>query len=106
MLRDMTVLSRDARACTGVFRLDGHRKPYYFVALRAPSGSYRVQRVYPHAPADASAAVSQALNGDADNPPERSRGGGLDRAGWVYLAAPPRWAEHCGLSRLSLDCVA
>jgi hypothetical protein len=91
MLRDMTVLSRDARSATGVFRLDGHRKPFYFYALRAPSGFYRVQRVYPTAPADASAAVSQALNGDGDNPPERSRGGGA-RHPSVYLAAPPTGA--------------
>lgn len=97
MLRDMTVLSRDARACTGVFRLDGHRKPYYFVALRAPSGSYRVQRVYPHAPADASAAVSQALNGDADNPPERSRGG---EARPRRLGLPRRAARLGGTLRI------
>ncbi len=88
MLRDMTVLSRDSRSATGVFRLDGHRRPYYFVALRNPSGHFRVQRVYPNAPADASAAVSQALNGDGDNPPERRRGGAVCR-GWVCLAAPP-----------------
>ncbi|MFN8499495.1 MAG: hypothetical protein U0641_16720 [Anaerolineae bacterium] len=88
MLRDMTVLSRDTRSATGVFRLDGHRRPYYFVALRNPSGYFRVQRVYPNAPADASAAVSQALNGDGDNPPERRRGeAGCARR--VCLAAPP-----------------
>lgn len=96
MLRDMTVLSRDARSCTGVFRLDGHRKPFYFVALRAPTGFFRVQRVYPQAPADASAAVSQALNGSDDNPPERSRGGGPGRALRVYLAAPSGRTGYTG----------
>ncbi len=75
MVRDVTVLSRDTRSATGVFRLDGHRKPYYFYALRAPSGSYRVQRIVPTTTADASAAVTQALNADGENPPERSRGG-------------------------------
>ncbi len=79
MLRDMTVLSRDTRSATGVFRLDGHRKPYYFFAVRNPGGVYRVQRVFPSAPADASAAVTQALNGDSDNPPERSRGEAASR---------------------------
>lgn len=74
MLRDMTLLSRDTRSATGVFRLDGFRKPFYFLAVRAPSGAFHVQRIFPKAPSDATAAVSQALNGDSDNPPKPSRG--------------------------------
>lgn len=102
MLRDMTVLSRDHNACTGVFRLDGHRKPYYFVAVRVPTGAFRVQRVYPQAPADASAAVSKALNmtGDADNPPKRSRGGVADR-----VSGLPRRAAHLGGKLSSRLCL-
>lgn len=74
MLRDMTLLSRDTRSATGVFRLDGFRKPFYFLAVRAPSGVFQIQRIFPQAPSDARSALSQALNGDSDNPPERSRG--------------------------------
>lgn len=92
MVRDVTVLSRDMRSATGVFRLDGHRKPYYFYALRVPSGSYRVQRIVPTATADTSAAVAQALNADGENPPKPSRGGvaGRRRPGL------PRRAAHGG----------
>jgi hypothetical protein len=92
MLRDVTVLSRDAHSATGVFRLDGHRKSYYFLAVRVPGGRYQVHRVYPKAPSDINAEVSQALNTDSENPPERGRGGESARNRRVYLAAPPKGA--------------